>query len=872
MKVMIRIRPPLPREIETGVPFRSIAEVADSQTSISLVEYLGSESEELEIQHELITNPSLFQLHRFTFDFIFNMSSTQEQVYIKSAETAVISVLEGYNSTIFAYGQTGTGKTHTMEGFTFNSNDSERGIVPRCIEDIFTSIDSSSSNTKFIIKASYLQLYNENINDLLKPDKQNLIIREDKKKGIYVENLSEWIVRNPNDIYALLEQGTSFRETSSTLMNSVSSRSHAIFIINVEQMISSEENITITKVGKLNLVDLAGSERIRITGAKGKQLEESKRINKSLSALGNVINALTDSKGSHYIPYRDSKLTRLLADSLGGNCKTTMITTISPCHDHFSESLSSLLFAKRAKNIKNKPIVNQDLHQRALIGQYEIELKKLQNELQEKSRLLHSNEYVSEIEEMKSKYEKDKKEILKQLEKMSKQYMHEKEEKNKLKKILMNAQMVKNSSKIEDMPQFRVVIEEKEKLLLKELDVKFKEIEKEKQQLEEDKIEIEKYKELLLKQRDIMISLTTKINERDETITQLQDEIEKYETMNKNNKELNSIYKNSIQTLIQLCQVNSITIPECVTLLQQKENELLMSGDNILNVSNQQKKINEYESNNEQLIKNNDNNNLSTSLNPHEQIKELTNIIKQQKNEIYILKLVSQKLITTSCDNDNAQIDINSIMKSLCNGIELHNQIRELEQDNMTISQDFQKQNEIITSLTNENKVFTEQNSNLEKLIERNNKEISTYNEIITNANKMISDIIITYINIDNNLKNDLNSLYNVLSSHNNKTFKHSNSFKVQSVNSSLNSSLDNVNRSVGGFGESNNSYLKYNCLPEKGMFSYISKPKFMHRSCSSNYTNNVDKESSGSKNYMKMNGSKHHSDKFINRFINTGK
>jgi kinesin family protein 3/17 len=318
-----------------------------------------------------------------------------------------------------------------------------------------------------------------------------------------------------------------------------------------------------------------------------------------------------------------------------------------------------LLFAKRAKNIKNKPIVNQDLHQRALIGQYEIELKKLQNELQEKSRLLHSNEYVSEIEEMKSKFEKDKKEILKQLEKMSKQYMHEKEEKNKLKKILMNAQMVKNSSKIEDTPQFRVVIEEKEKLLLKELDVKFKEIEKEKQQLEEDKIEIEKYKELLLKQRDIMISLTTKINERDETITQLQDEIEKYETMNKNNKELNNIYKNSIQTLIQLCQVNSITIPECVSLLQQKENELLINDNKILNIDDQQKKINESDGNNEYLKQKGDNNNLSTSLNPHEQIKELTNIIKHQKNEIYILKLVSQKLITTSCDNDNTQIDIN---------------------------------------------------------------------------------------------------------------------------------------------------------------------------------------------------------------------
>ena len=299
MKVMIRIRPPFPHEIQSGVPFRSIAEISDSQTSISLVEYLGTETNELEIQHELITNPSLFQLHRFTFDFIFNSSSTQETVYIKSAQPSVFSVLEGYNSTIIAYGQTGTGKTHTMEGFTYNNYDTERGIVPRCIEDLFTNIENSSSaNTKFIIHASYLQLYNENISDLLKPEKQNLIIREDKKKGIYVDGLSDWVVRNPNDIYTLLEQGASCRETSSTLMNAVSSRSHAIFIITVEQMTSLNDGNTITKIGKLNLVDLAGSERIRITGAKGKQLEESKRINKSLSALGNVINALTDERNT----------------------------------------------------------------------------------------------------------------------------------------------------------------------------------------------------------------------------------------------------------------------------------------------------------------------------------------------------------------------------------------------------------------------------------------------------------------------------------------------------------------------------------------------------------------------------------------------
>jgi len=224
-----------------------------------------------------------------------------------------MSILEGYNSTIFAYGQTGTGKTFTMEGFTYNSNDILRGIIPRSIEEIFNYIESFSKNdTKFMVRASYLQIYNEGISDLLKPEKSSLQIREDKKKGVFVESLSEWAVRNPADIYTLLQRGASCRATASTKMNDVSSRSHAVFMIVVEQLTilsgKNNEQMTQIKVGKLNLVDLAGSERIRVTGAMGKQLEESKNINKSLSALGNVIYALTDKKTRSHIPYRDSKV------------------------------------------------------------------------------------------------------------------------------------------------------------------------------------------------------------------------------------------------------------------------------------------------------------------------------------------------------------------------------------------------------------------------------------------------------------------------------------------------------------------------------------------------------------------------------------
>ena len=412
LRVAIRVRPPLPRETEEGIPFRSIAIVSQDHKSISLAEYLGAELDELARQREWVEKPQLFQLHRFTFDSIFDMDSTQIDVYNITAKQAVNSVLEGYNSTIFCYGQTGTGKTYTMEGFTYNSQAEQRGIIQRTIEEIFTYIEhTSNENTKFIIRASYLQIYNESISDLLKPEKKNLQIREDKKKGIYVDLLSEWAVRTPVDLYALLKRGASYRTTAATLMNDVSSRSHAVFVITVEQM--TTENIkgqthTQIKVGKLNLVDLAGSERIRVTGATGQQLEESKKINKSLSCLGNVINALTEQKGKiHHVPYRDSKLTRLLEDSLGGNCKTTMLAMISPAHESFSESLSTLHFAQRAKKIKNRPVINEDLNNRALIRQYEVELRNLRNELEQKNKMLQSNELVMQLKEEKEQGLKD---------------------------------------------------------------------------------------------------------------------------------------------------------------------------------------------------------------------------------------------------------------------------------------------------------------------------------------------------------------------------------------------------------------------------------------------------------------------------------
>ena len=268
-------------------------------------------------------------------------------------------------------------------------------------------------------------------------------------------------------------------------MNDLSSRSHAVFIIIVEQMttiddgsgtsnVYDEESLKQIKVGKLNLVDLAGSERVRVTGATGKRLEESKKINQSLSCLGNVIAALTDQKPRSHIPYRDSKLTRLLEDSLGGNCKTTMMAMISPSSDAFGESLSTLKFATRAKKIKNEAKINEDVDQRALLRKYEVELRKLKMELDDRNKQYVENKHLIQIEAEKRRAEEDKQAAITALEAKQREMMIEKEEKKRLEEKIkmMNSQMLIGGKKVEDTPQFRNALEEKQRLIRQEYEMK----------------------------------------------------------------------------------------------------------------------------------------------------------------------------------------------------------------------------------------------------------------------------------------------------------------------------------------------------------------------------------------------------------------
>ncbi|KAL8561687.1 hypothetical protein ACOMHN_054984 [Nucella lapillus] len=335
----------------------------------------------------------------FTFDFALSAKATQDDTYVQCVEPLVLSIFEGYNSTVFAYGQTGSGKTYTIGGGDISSfTEDEYGIIPRALNQMF-EIMKSSPNVTYDVRVSYVEIYKEELRDLLdlETSSRDLHVREDDKGNTVIVGAREEEVKSLDEVMSMLEAGSAARHTGSTQMNEHSSRSHSVFTVLIGQQWAEVDPMAEKRVcdssedahdeiphymsGKFHFVDLAGSERAHRTGNVGDRFKESIHINSGLLSLGNVISSLGDpKKKSNHIPYRDSKITRILKDSLGGNAKTVMICCISPASSNFDESLNALKYANRARNIKNKPVINRDI-QSIRFEEMQSEIMKLREEL-----------------------------------------------------------------------------------------------------------------------------------------------------------------------------------------------------------------------------------------------------------------------------------------------------------------------------------------------------------------------------------------------------------------------------------------------------------------------------------------------------------
>ncbi|EFJ17816.1 hypothetical protein SELMODRAFT_2601, partial [Selaginella moellendorffii] len=293
----------------------------------------------------------------FTFDRVYGGGGTAPPfIFDQCVLPLVEGLFQGYNATVFAYGQTGSGKTYTM-GTGYGSKE---GVIPRVMDTLFQKIDALKHKADFQVRVSFIEIFKENVRDLLSSSssESHIKIRETGSAGVFLTGVTEVDVKSSQEMTACLDKGSRCRATGSTSMNLHSSRSHAIFTLNVEQRPklsgdASRATVDILRA-KFHLVDLAGSERVKKTRADGDRFSEGVHINRGLLALGNVISALGADKKRGHVPYRDSKLTRLLQDSLGGNSHTTMIACISPAASNAEETLNTLKYANRARNIQNK--------------------------------------------------------------------------------------------------------------------------------------------------------------------------------------------------------------------------------------------------------------------------------------------------------------------------------------------------------------------------------------------------------------------------------------------------------------------------------------------------------------------------------------
>ena len=388
VKVYCRIRPENEQEISSGLG-QCLNPISNTSVQI-LVDNLNINSGIKENYNEKTSQ-------EFSFDEVYPSETNQKTIFDQVAKPLILAAFEGINGTLFCYGQTASGKTYTMEGIPSDNN--LCGIIPRMMQLVFEIINSGNSDIEFSVKCQYYQIYNEKIHDLIDTKKTDLAIREDKNKGIWVGECTEKYVESEQEMINFFNIGTNNRIVSSTKMNTISSRSHSLFSVTIYQRNIITES---SKTGKIYFVDLAGSEKMSKAGVEGNtMLKEAQNINKSIMTLGMVINALT--KGAKHIPYRDSKLTRVLQESLGGNSLTYLIINCSPNMLNQTETLSTLRFGQRAKLIKNKVVANTQQSVKELM----MKLKQAEEKIKNLEKILGSwndnREYGKNFEEEKNR-------------------------------------------------------------------------------------------------------------------------------------------------------------------------------------------------------------------------------------------------------------------------------------------------------------------------------------------------------------------------------------------------------------------------------------------------------------------------------------
>lgn len=394
--VCVRIRPLIKRELLNG----EVPVVESYRDTIQLRESMNQPQDD----------PSLFQTYRFTFDKVFSERATQKDVYEGAGKPIVDNFLSGYNGCILAYGQTGSGKTHTI------MNDRFDGVIPQAIEDIFCYFDGNA-NIEYSLRASFFQIYNENVYDLLNSTNTSLKIRESAEdRSIYIENLAQYQLSTPQDLNLLIQTGNQNRVQAETKMNTQSSRSHSILTLYLDQKVyparvasPRSESSTPAPIqqlkSKLMILDLAGSERSHSTDQL--RMRETKHINQSLAVLGNVMQQIVQQQkiqgqgqpeAQVHIQFRDSKLTRVLQDSVGGNCKTCLITNVSPSNTCFNETLNSLKFADRAKGIKQHAEVNLVENTDLEAEKYRLEIDRLNQLIQSQINMNQSKQLFGQVQ------------------------------------------------------------------------------------------------------------------------------------------------------------------------------------------------------------------------------------------------------------------------------------------------------------------------------------------------------------------------------------------------------------------------------------------------------------------------------------------